>query len=307
MRRFFFSLQFCTMFMNAIERVARFTRPVHSIIRLYGGKQLIPGSATMFFVNESGYAVSCKHVVEMIMKADNINKRYRDFRNERNKLSNNADYQESIKKLENSYKYSPESIVQIKNNFVDCVIGLDSFDCWLHPTLDLAIIRFNGYKNICYQDCAKFLRNPDQVKQGKYLCRLGFPFPEFNNFAYNPNTDDIEWTQTGNLSSPRFPIEGMVTRFLGDQSGIYGIEMSTPGLRGQSGGPLFDDKGTVYGMQFSTKHLHLGFDMVDKEIMVNNQVKKISDFSFLHLGQCIHADVIKKFLREKNVPFYEED
>jgi len=33
----------------------------------------------------------------------------------------------------------------------------------------------------------------------------------------------------------------MVTRFLGDPTqGIYGVEMSTPGLRGQSGGPLFD-------------------------------------------------------------------
>lgn len=295
------------MFINAIERVARFTRPLHSIIRLYGSKQLIPGSATMFFVNEAGYAVSCKHVVDMLMAADGINNRYRDFRKQKNALAEREDSHESMKSLEASFKYNPETIIQLKNNFVDCVAGLESFDCWLHPVHDLAIIKFNGFKNICYQDCARFLRNPDQVKQGKYLCRLGFPFPEFTNFTYNPATDDIEWTQSGNPSSPRFPIEGMVTRFLADNSGIYGIEMSTPGLRGQSGGPLFDDKGTIYGMQFSTKHLHLGFDIIDKDIMVNNQPKKISDFSFLHLGQCLHADVIKNFLRENNVPFYEED
>lgn len=295
------------MFINAIERVARFTRPLHSIIRLYGAKQLIPGSATMFFVNESGYAVSCKHVVEMLMAADGINKRYHDFRTKRIGLLNDENYLESVKSLETSFKYAPDTIIQLKNNFVDCVMGLESFECLVHPVHDLAIIKFNGFKNICYQDCAKFLRNPDQVKQGKYLCRLGFPFPEFTNFTYNTGTDDIEWTQTGNPASPRFPIEGMVTRFLADNNGIYGIEMSTPGLRGQSGGPLFDDKGTIYGMQFSTKHLHLGFDLIDKEIMVNNHLRKVSDYSFLHLGQCIHAEVIKKFLRENNVPFYEED
>jgi hypothetical protein len=100
----------------------------------------------------------------------------------------------------------------------------------------------------------------------------------------------------------------MVTRFLAeDPKQFFGIEMSTPGLRGQSGGPLFDKNGIIYGMQFSTKHLHLGFDITDKEILINNKVKKISDYSFIHLGQCIHVDIIKEFLREKGVKYYEED
>lgn len=59
-------------------------------------------------------------------------------------------------------------------------------------------------------------------------------------------------------------------------------------------------------MQFSTKHLHLGFDLVDKDILLNNKIKKVSEYSFIHLGQCIHADAIKEFLKEKNVKFYEE-
>ena len=99
----------------------------------------------------------------------------------------------------------------------------------------------------------------------------------------------------------------MVTRFLGDESRVYGIELSTPGLKGQSGGPLFNKDGIVYGMQFSTKHLHLGFDIVDKEIISGNQAKKVSDYSFLHLGQCIHVDIIKEFLKEKEVKYYEAE
>jgi hypothetical protein len=41
--------------------------------------------------------------------------------------------------------------------------------------------------------------------------------------------------------------------------------------------------------------------------MINNGIKKISDYSFLHLGQCIHVDAIKSFLKLHEVEFYEED
>lgn len=295
------------MFISAIERVAKFTRPVNSIIRTYAGKQLIPGSSTLFFVNENGYAITCKHVIELLGGAENINVQFNNFKRERQAITNDGKQKSLLKGLELKYKYHSDTVVQVKNNFIDCVDTMSGFTIHAHPTLDLAIIKFNDFKTLHYQDCAKFLRDTSKIKQGKFLCRLGFPFPEFNNFIFNAAADDIEWTNNGISRSPQFPIEGMVTRFLAEQNKLYGIELSTPGLRGQSGGPLFDEKGTVYGMQFSTKHLHLGFDLVDTEIMVNNGIKKISDYSFLHLGQCIHADAIKDFLKLHSVDFYEED
>ena len=294
------------MFISAIEKAAAFTRPIHSIMRTYGGKHLVPGAATIFFVNKEGYAITCKHVAEMLMSADGINQHYQHFKKERAGIPAGPKHKQHLKGLELKYHYQPESTIQLKNNFVDSVDSLRGFKVHLHPSLDLAIIQFEGFNKIMYSDCAVFLKDDQGVKQGKFLCRLGFPFPEFNNFTYNNQTDDIEWTNTGVNVSPRFPLEGMVTRFLADpQHGLYGIEMSTPGLRGQSGGPLFDENGIVYGMQFSTKHLHLGFDLEDKEIMVNNQHKTISDYSFIHLGQCIHAHTIKNFLKQHQVDFYE--
>ena len=294
------------MFINAIEEVSKYTRPIHTIMRTYGGKQLIPGAATIFFVNQNGYAITCKHVVELIASADSINQNFNNFKQERQQIINHPKYRQLLKGLELKYKLQPDSIIQIKNNFVDSVDSMSGFTWHLHPTLDLAILKFNDFGKIHYQDCAKFLKEGEHIKQGKFLCRLGFPFPEFSNYTFNTNTDDIEWTTTGVNVSPRFPLEGMVTRFLADpQNGLYGIELSTPGLRGQSGGPLFDDKGTVCGMQFSTKHLHLGFDLEDKEIMINNNVKKVTDYSFIHLGQCIHVNVIKAFLAEHGVEFFE--
>ncbi|MGZ5219279.1 MAG: S1 family peptidase [Chitinophagaceae bacterium] len=295
------------MFVQSIEKAAQFTRPIHSIIRTYAGKKIIPGAATLFFVNGEGYAITCKHVIDLLAASDNLNKQYSHFKTERDKLPRDGQFKRNLKGLELKNKYTEESIVQVKNTFVDCVDSMSGFTWHVHPKYDLAILKFNDYKNLFYRDHAVFVKDSSTIKQGEFICRLGFPFPEFTNFRFNEISDDIEWTKEGITASPRFPIEGMVTRFLADENKLFGIELSTPGLKGQSGGPLFNKDGIVYGMQFSTKHLHLGFDIVEKEIITNNRSKKVSDYSFLHLGQCIHVDIIKEFLKEKNVKYYEQE
>jgi len=296
------------MFVDSIEKVSGFTRPINTISRTYNGKTIIPGSATLFFVNEEGYAITCKHVIDVLAASDDMNKKYNEFKNERNKIPQDGKFKRALMGLELKYNYNNESLIQVKHNFIDCIDKMSGFTWHVHPKYDLAILKFNDFGKTLYSGYAKFLKDPTAIKQGSFLCRLGFPFPEFNNFKYNETADDIEWTTTGIQGSPRFPIEGMVTRFLAeDPAKFFGIELSTPGLRGQSGGPLFDKNGIIYGMQFSTKHLHLGFDITDKEILINNKMKKISDYSFIHLGQCIHVSVIKEFLKEKGVKYYEED
>ena len=141
------------------------------------------------------------------------------------------------------------------------------------------------------------------MKQGLSLCRLGFPYPEFTNFQYNSITDDIEWTTTGNPNSPLFPIDGIITRHVAENGQITGLELSTPGLKGQSGGPLFDKQGVICGLQSSTVSLPLGFDQINREIMIDGKKKKVSNYPFLHLGRCVHVDVIKKFLDEQGVKY----
>ena len=296
------------MFESAIENVLQFTRPLHSITRTYGGL-VSPGTATFFFVNDTGVAVTCKHVLDLIPAADNINQTFLKFKTERDKLPMDNKHRQHLQGLELKYKYHKETTVQLKNNFLNCFDTIEQIVCHAHPTLDLAIIEFKGFNKIFYTSHAHFIKDSSTIKQGKYLCRIGFPFPEFNNFKHNPVTDDIEWTNTGNPNSPSFPIDGIVTRFVADPNtgGITGIEMSTPGLRGQSGGPLFDTNGKVYGMQSATNHLHLGFDIKDKEVIHDGKKSKISNHPFLHVGICVHADRIKEFLRQHNISFTESD
>jgi len=295
------------MFESAIEKVLQYTRPLHSISRTYGGL-LQPGSATFFFVNDKGVAITCKHVMQAILSADQINHQYAQFRQEKNRLARDGMYTSNLQTLELKYRYQPETIIQLKHNFLNCFDRIEQIVSHVHPTLDLAIVEFKGFNKILYNSFARFAGKNFKIRQGKMLCRIGFPFPEFNNFQYNGNNDDIEWTNTGNPNSPSFPIDGIVTRFLGDVSGgINGIEMSTPGLRGQSGGPLFDNEGVVYGMQYATNHLHLGFDIKDREIMNDGKKSKVSNFPFLHTGLCVHVEKITAFLREHRIEFHEAD
>ena len=295
------------MFESAIEKISQFTRPLHSISRTYGGL-VLPGTSTFFFVNGNGVAITCKHVADMIPAAENLNATYLKFKSERDKFLKDGKYKRNLMGLEVKYKYSIERMIQLKHHFLNCFDKIEQIVCHVHPTLDLAILEFKGFTKILYVSHATFLKDSSKIKQGKYLCRIGFPFPEFNNFKHNPENDDIEWTTTGNPNSPTFPIDGIVTRFVGTPAdGISGIEMSTPGLRGQSGGPLFDREGIIYGMQSATNHLHLGFDLKDKELVTDGKKTKVSNYPFLHVGISVHVDKIKDFLNMHKIDFSVTD
>ena len=295
------------MFVKSIEKAVKYTRSIHTITKAYKSNDILPGAATLFFVNDKGYAITCKHVIELLVLSENINKNYSAFKSERDKLPRDGKFKRNIKGLMLKYKIEDKTTVQLKNIFMYCVDKMSGFTTHVHPTYDLAILKFNDFGKLMCNDFAVFKKDTNEIQQGKFLCRLGFPFPEFTNYTYNDQIDEIEWTKTGKNASPIFPIEGMVTRFLGDDKGVkFGIELSIPGLRGQSGGPLFDLDGLVCGMQSRTKHLHLGFDLENHEIITKGQRKKVNDYAFIHLGECIHADVIKEFMRQHKVDFIEQ-
>jgi hypothetical protein len=289
------------MFVNSIQKVAGFTRAIHSISRNFGSTKVERGAATLFFVNQEGWALTCKHVAQWLTQADAINKNYAQYHSESKNLNTGQK-----KALAKKMGLDETKTAEMKVTFVDCVDHISNIRFFLHPEYDLAVLKFEGFQKVSISGNPVFLKEDQSAQPGAMLCRLGFPFPEFSNFRLDAEKDTLEWTKNGQPSSPRFPIEGMLTRFLGDKSGkVYGIEMSTPGLRGQSGGPLFDPEGRIVGMQSRTKHLHLGFDIEEKEVIAHGKVKKVNDYAFIHLGECIHVAVIKEFLRKNEVSFEE--
>ena len=294
------------MFVEAIKKASTFTRPVRFISRKYAGSAVVPGTATLFFINENGCALTCRHVAREIINAESINRNYDEFKKELSGIRKDGKFSAEKKHAERRHNLSPDNTAQLKVSF-DGLPGLKRFHITMSEKYDLALIRFECDPAI-HTGHAVFLKESSLVQPGRLLCRLGYPFPEFSNFAYDSQNDEIIWTKEGNKTTPHFPIEGMITRHIGDANGnISGIEMSTPGLRGQSGGPLFDAGGIIYGMQSRTHHLHMGFDMKKEKLMINGREEIINNQPFMHVGQCVHVDIIREFLDQQKVKYYIGD
>ena len=292
------------MFVSAIDAASRFTRPIHTITRLWGETTVIPGAATLFFVNADGWALTCKHVASQFVVAEQLSAKSATFKAERAQLAAGKKSRHALRALERKHGLATGVTVEMHHRFINCVDGSFQLEIRLHPTLDVALLKFKDFTTLRPRGFAVFARQGDDLKQGKSLCRLGFPFPEFTNFEYDAEADQVRWTTTGRADTPQFPIDGMVTRHLNGPGGIVGVELSTPGLRGQSGGPAFDSTGCVWGMQTATNHLDLDFD-VDMDVLRNGKSRHVRDSAFLHVGHCIHVNVLKQFMRDNDVHFQE--
>jgi len=180
--------------------------------------------------------------------------------------------------------------------------GRDDFrieDVKFLPEADLAIGRLVPF-DPNYISEYPTLKNPLNLLPGTSLCRLGFPFHNVKS-TFNENTGGF-LLDNGVLPVPRFPIEGIYTRNLmvkPSANGNYNIEFletSSPGLRGQSGGAIFDVNGTLWSIQSSTQHLYLGFN---PKIQTNG--KEIEEHQFLNVGWGVHPETLVGFLKENGV------
>ncbi len=75
------------------------------------------------------------------------------------------------------------------------------------------------------------------------------------------------------------------------------IETSTPGLKGQSGGPTIDVNGVVWAIQAKTLHLPLGFDP-----QVPGK-KGQTEHQFLNVGLGIHPETLLSFFRNQKIQY----
>ena len=185
------------MFEVAIERAAKFTRAIHTITRNFDSEVVHPGAATLFFVNAEGWALTCKHVAELVAASDGVNAKYSQFKNEVQRLVTGGKKVKVAKReAQNKFGFYDGTTIQIKNSFIDCIDANSNGEMRLHPSLDLALIHFQNWQTP-FTDFALFPRETNSFKAGKFICRLGYPFPEFNNFEYSRLDDDIKWTTNG--------------------------------------------------------------------------------------------------------------
>lgn len=275
------------MFKHAIKINLAYTRPLLIGEKEFGSNKINSGIATFIILNKDGYILTCKHVAKKIEEAEKLNQKYHEYLK-----------QEANAELNKRYSYKANTVVQIRNVFINCFTDGELEKIIYHKALDLALIKFSNFSEVKTDIFPTF--SLKALEPGESICRLGFPWPIYNCFQYNKKKHEIEIDANGNFATPAFPLDGMITRLLENNGEIVAFEASTPGLRGQSGGPVFDTNGSVLGLQSATTHLDLMFDI---ECKLKN--KKMLEKQFINLGIAISSNQITKFLDENDV-FYNK-
>lgn len=162
---------------------------------------------------------------------------------------------------------------------------------------DIAIGKINGFDKSRVLEYPEFKNPNHNFDVGENLCKLGFPFHNIDP-TYDETTNAFQ-LPAGAVPLPLFPIEGIYTRtIIMEDSGNLAefVETSSPGLRGQSGGPIFDAGGRVWALQSHTVHLPLGFS---PEVPNHNS----REHQFLNAGVGTHSRSILEFLDRFQVSY----
>jgi hypothetical protein len=283
------------MFTNAYKIASQFTAPVIQSIRYFDGK-VESGIGSFILLNNSGWILTAAHIVAGLNTFRQHQLEITVYHNKEAAILANGQLNAKQKRHRiDSLKKNSKWITNISYWWGADGVMINAFN--VAPVADLAVGQINNYNGGPNQIYPRFKRTSDDFL-GKSLCKLGFPF-------YNVKT---QWDQaTGNFSIPqdifpvpRFPIDGIGARFnvvIGpnNQTAKF-IETTSPGLKGQSGGPIFDAEGNICAMQSRTNHFPLGFN---PEISVNG--KPVTENQFLNVGVGITTETILPFLSDNNV------
>jgi hypothetical protein len=288
------------MFASAYTQARSFTLPVVISTRFFDGS-VECGCGAFVVLNDEGWIMTVAHIGQSFFAHKNHAKEIADYNTKVQAL-------EQDQKLDAKHKRKRITHLNINskwitnNSFWWGFDGVQIKDVTFLQKGDLLIGRLEPF-NQKMISTYPVLKDPSlNFNNGTSLCRLGFPFHEIK-----ASFDDAKKTFTlapGSLPLPLFPLEGIFTRTVNagkSEDGKYDIkllETSSPGLRGQSGGPIFDAKGSIWALQSRTMHYPLGFS---PKVIKNG--KEIEENQFLNVGLGVHIELIVSFLKDHNVKF----
>ncbi len=286
------------MFHQAYNIANKYTQPFILTMRFYDGS-VDCGLGSFVVINDEGWAMTAAHNFGVVFSYNQHQpeiKAYQDslaMIQSSNQLTD-AEKEEQRKALAFNPKWITQYSIFLGGNIVSI------FENFIHGEHDIAFFRMDP-KAINPQTIFPKIKNYRNISPGISLCKLGFPFVEFkatfdtnaNQFVLPPHL----------LPIPLFPIEGIYTRnFLKGKSPddveILFLETSSPGLKGQSGGPIFDKDGVVYAIQSQNLTIPLGFTGT---VQINGQ--GVEENQFLNLGIGVHPKTLEILLNRHGIRY----
>jgi hypothetical protein len=283
------------MFSTAYQVARKFTRPVATSWRNFNG-DVKCGLATFIVVNKEGWIITAAHVLNMgSVHAQHLTER-QVYDAKRASIAADANLSSGQRKKQNSRLIpNPDWVTHYSHWWCQdkTVASVIHFDV----EADLAIAKLDNFDINTIQAYPKFKDPTSDPLPACSLCRLGFPFVNVTA-SHDPTSG---FTLQNFVLPPMFPNDGIHTRIFADVKNgrtVKFIETSTPGLMGQSGGPLFDTKGDIWGIQCRTAFLELGFAAKKKD---GN--REIVEHQFMNVGLASHVQHAVELFKKHGVAY----
>jgi hypothetical protein len=287
------------MFSTAYEISSAYTLPVICSLR-YFDKTVECQLGAFVVLNNEGWIVTAAHLFQPQFVFAQHQQEINNYNAQLDAINNKA-FLSAKQKKKNIYKVKKNDrwIINLSYWWGNDQFKIGSVN--INSEIDLAVGQIANF-NPTFVSRYPIIKDPKVMRYGTSLCKLGFPFHNpISKFDESTNKFEL---QAGTLPVPRFPIEGIMTRDVAGgktSDGKYDIafiETSSPGLRGQSGGPIFDTQGTIWGIQSRTQHLPLGFN---PKLMING--KEVEENQFLNVGWGVHPKTLIAFLQDNGIRF----
>lgn len=297
------------MFSKAYNDVSGFTRPVMTAVRRRDGKTE-SSIGTFIVLNADGWILTAAHIVTGIQKILTSAVVVKEHEAKAAVIKNDTSIDEKERKRRlRALGHPPEDASS------SCAVrwGMGNMpthmvETYALPEVDLAIGRLHPFDSSGIVSYPKIKDPGKAFFRGTSLCRFGYPFASMN-VQVNPAANTFHFDGV----PPVFPNEGIYTRQVDVEMPdgskpqspfpLLFIETSSPGLKGQSGGPIVDVHGAVWGIQSITRSYPLGFDAKVKD---GDKVRDASN-DFFHVGWGIHAATIVGFLNQRGVKYELSD
>jgi hypothetical protein len=286
------------MFQKAYTLAAQYTQPFIVCMR-YQDASVDSGLGSFVYLNQEGWAMTAAHNFNAVFGFKQHQALIQNY-NERKALiakSESLSDDEKQQQLQ-ALPYDPKWITHYAIMLSGRLVNM--YENYIYGDHDIAFFRMDA-NAIPPQTKFPKIINPESISPGISLCKLGYPFVEFKasfdeaaqQFVLPPHV----------LPVPMFPMEGIYTRnvFKGkdvQQVDILFLETSSPGLKGQSGGPIFDREGNLYAVQSQNLTIPLGYSGTIQKNGVG-----IEENQFLNLGIGVHPQTLITLMERHGIAF----